>query len=449
MIKDMTEGNPSKMIVAYSIPIILSGMFQQFYNIADSVIAGKYAGVDALAAVGASYPITMLFIAVAAGASIGASVVISQIFGAKEYTKMKTAAFTAVTSILVLSVFLTAVGQIANNGLIRLMNTPEDVYQNGALYLRIYFAGLVFLFLYNIANAVFNALGDSKTPLYFLIVSSLTNIILDYIFVAIFKMGVAGVAWATFLAQGLASLLAMLTLLKRLHKIKTEEKARYFDQNLLRQMSKIAIPSIFQQSVVSIGQLMIQALVNSYGSTVIAGYSAAIKLDSFFKMTIQSMGNAVSSFSAQNAGAKKLDRIKRGYVSTLKIGIGYSIISVIIIRLAGYGMVSWFVSSDTDAAVREQVLAVGTSYMNVVAVFYIAFVILMVSTGLMRGVGYMPGFTTITFVDLVIRVAVTYILAYVIGYEAIWWAIGIGWICGMIQSYFFLKYGNWRSGMVK
>lgn len=449
MIKDMTEGNPSKMIVTYSIPIILSGMFQQFYNIADSVIAGKYAGVSALAAVGASYPITMLFIAVATGASIGASVVISQIFGSKEFTKMKTAAYTAVTSILILSLFLTVIGQISNNGLMRLMNTPADVYQDGALYLRIYFAGLVFLFLYNIANAVFNALGDSKTPLYFLIVSSLTNIVLDYIFVAVFKMGVAGVAWATFIAQGLASLLAIYTLLRRLNAIETGEKAGYFDQSLLRQMSRIAIPSIFQQSVVSIGQLMIQALVNSYGSAVIAGYSAAIKLDSFFKMTIQSMGNAVSSFSAQNAGAKRLDRIKRGYASTLKIGIVYSIVSVVIIRLAGPVMISWFVSSDTSAAVREQVLTVGTAYMNVVAMFYIPFVILMVSTGLMRGVGYMPGFTTITFVDLVIRVAVTYILAYYIGYDAIWWAIGIGWICGMIQSYFFLKFGNWKAGWEK
>lgn len=449
MIKDMTEDNPSKIIITYSIPIILSGMFQQFYNIADSVIAGKYAGVNALAAVGASYPITMLFIAVATGASIGASVVISQIFGAKEYTKMKTAAFTAVSSILILSLILTVIGQIANNSLMRLMNTPQDVYRNGALYLRIYFAGLVFLFLYNIANAVFNALGDSKTPLYFLIASSITNIVLDYIFVAVLNLGVAGVAWATFIAQGFASLLAGFTLLKRLHGIQTEEKAGYFDQSLLRQMGKIAIPSIFQQSVVSIGQLMIQALVNSYGSTVIAGYSAAIKLDSFFKMTIQSMGNAVSSFSAQNAGAKRLDRIKEGYSSTLKFGIGYSVVSVIVIRLAGTEMIQWFVSNDTGAEIREQVLAVGTAYMNTVAMFYVSFVILMVSTGLMRGVGYMPGFTTITFVDLVIRVAVTYILAYFIGYNAIWWAIGIGWICGMIQSYFFLKYGNWKTGWEK
>ena len=188
MIQDMTQGKPSKILVSYAVPIILSGMFQQFYNIADSLIAGQFAGVNALAAVGASYPITMLFIAVATGAGMGCSVVISQIFGAKDYKRMKTAAYTAIISMLVLAAGLTIIGQIINNGLMKLMQTPEEGFADGALYLRIYIAGLVFLFLYNIANSIFNGLGDSKTSLDFLIFSSLLNIILDYVFVAFFHM---------------------------------------------------------------------------------------------------------------------------------------------------------------------------------------------------------------------------------------------------------------------
>lgn len=442
--KDMTIGNPSKIIIQYSMPIILSGMFQQFYNIADSLIAGKYAGVDALAAVGASYPITMLFVAVAIGAGMGCSVVISQIFGAKEYKEMKTAAFTAIISMFVLSIVLMGIGLIGNNTLMKIMNTPENVFYDGALYLRIYFFGLAFLFIYNISTAIFNGLGDSKTPLYFLIFSSLFNVLLDYIFVAILHLGVAGVAWATFIAQGISSVLAVVTLLKRLKKVHIEEDIAIFDQKLLVKMGKIALPSIFQQSVVSVGQLLVQALVNSYGATVIAGYAAAIKLDSFFKMVIISMGNGVSSFTAQNAGARKLERVKQGYVATIKLAFIYCVIAAVIARFAGGYMIGWFVSDTTSDAVRGQVLSVGTTYMNVVTVFYFACALLLISSGVMRGAGYMPGFTLATFVDLFIRVAGAYILAFLMGYNAIWWSIAIGWIVGMIIAVGIIISGKWK-----
>jgi len=423
MIRDMTAGNPSNIIISYSVPIVLSGMFQQFYNIADSLIAGKYAGVNALAAVGASYPITMLFIAVATGAGMGCSVVISQIFGEKNYRSMKTAASTAVFSMLFLSMLLTAVGLLANNVLMKLMNTPGEVFKDGALYLRIYFCGLLFLFLYNISTAIFNGLGDSRTPLYFLIFSSLFNIILDYVFVAVLHMGVAGVAWATFIAQGISSVLSALFL----------------------KMSRIAVPSIIQQSVVSIGQLLVQALVNSYGASVIAGYSAAIKLDSFFKMTIISISNGVSSFTAQNAGARKLDRVKKGGFAAGKMCLLYSVVSVVIVRIAGKFMIGWFISADTSDKITKQVLSVGTTYMNVVTLFYFACAVLLICNGVMRGTGYMCGFTVTTFTDLTLRVAGAYILAYFIGYNAIWWSIPIGWTVGMCIALCFILKGKWKK----
>ncbi len=445
MIRDMTAGNPSNIIISYSVPIVLSGMFQQFYNIADSLIAGKYAGVNALAAVGASYPITMLFIAVATGAGMGCSVVISQIFGEKNYRSMKTAASTAVFSMLFLSMLLTAVGLLANNVLMKLMNTPGEVFKDGALYLRIYFCGLLFLFLYNISTAIFNGLGDSRTPLYFLIFSSLFNIILDYVFVAVLHMGVAGVAWATFIAQGISSVLSAVTLLHRLRAIVSEGKTQWFEKALFLKMSRIAVPSIIQQSVVSIGQLLVQALVNSYGASVIAGYSAAIKLDSFFKMTIISISNGVSSFTAQNAGARKLDRVKKGGFAAGKMCLLYSVVSVVIVRIAGKFMIGWFISADTSDKITKQVLSVGTTYMNVVTLFYFACAVLLICNGVMRGTGYMCGFTVTTFTDLTLRVAGAYILAYFIGYNAIWWSIPIGWTVGMCIALCFILKGKWKK----
>lgn len=204
MVKDLTEGKPSSLLWRFTMPLFLSVIFQQLYNIADSVIAGRFVGVDALAAVGASYPITMIFMAIATGANIGSSVVIAQYFGAKDYKGMKTASFTAVIALMVLSFVLTIAGTLLCNTFIDMLETPGNIRSDAILYLQIYTWGLPFLFLYNITTGIFSALGDSKTPLYFLIASSLGNIFMDYAFVQYLHMGVAGVAWATFICQGVA-----------------------------------------------------------------------------------------------------------------------------------------------------------------------------------------------------------------------------------------------------
>ena len=295
MIKDLTEGNPQKVLWQFTIPMFISVIFQQLYNIADSVIAGKFAGEDALAAVGASYPITMIFMAIAVGSNVGCAVVISQFFGAKEYEKMKTAVFTTLISSVVLSVVLMAAGLLGTRGLMEMIRTPENIFADGALYLKIYVGGFLFLFLYNVATGIFTSLGDSKTPLYFLIGSSLGNIVLDIWFVAGFRWGVAGVAWATFIAQGIACVLALLTLVKRLRTVETKGKYEIFSFTMLKKISMIAIPSILQQSFVSVGNIFIQSLVNSFGSSVIAGYSAAIKLNTFSITCFSTLGNQLYS----------------------------------------------------------------------------------------------------------------------------------------------------------
>jgi putative MATE family efflux protein len=301
------------------------------------------------------------------------------------------------------------------------------------------------LFLYNIANAIFNGLGDSKTSLYFLIFSSVLNIILDYVFVAHFQMGVAGVAWATFIAQGLASVLAVFALLRRIRGVETEGEIKRFDGSVLKQMSKIAVPSILQQSAVSVGQLLVQALVNSYGASVIAGYAAAIKLDSFMKMIIMSMGNAMSSYTAQNAGARKLERVKSGMSVAVKLLLVYSVIIIGIVQLFGDNMIGWFMSEGTDMTTRLEVINVGTTYMRVVTFSYLIFSWVMVGNGVLRGAGAMKGYTVATFIDLGIRVAGAYVLAYIMGYNAIWWAIPIGWSVAAVLVFIFLRKGDWKK----
>ena len=314
MITDMTEGKPSGVLWKFTIPMLVSVMFQQLYNIVDSIVAGKFVGVKALAAVGASYPITMIFMAVATGLNIGCSVVISLYFGAKEYKQMKCAISTSLLTVLGISAVLTALGLVFSRPLMTLLKTPEDIFSDSALYLNIYIGGLIFLFMYNICTGVFTALGDSRTPLYFLIASSLGNIVLDLVFVINFHMGVSGVAWATFLAQGLSSVLAFFTLQKRLKAVESK-KYKLFSGSMLKKIMEIAIPSILQQSFISVGNLFVQGLINSYGSAVVAGYSAGMKINTFAITSFTTLGNGLSSFTAQNIGAQKTERVAKGFRS--------------------------------------------------------------------------------------------------------------------------------------
>ena len=366
MIKDLTEGNPQTVLWKFTIPMFISVIFQQLYNIADSVIAGKFAGENSLAAVGASYPITMIFMAIAVGSNIGCSVVISQLFGAKEYGKMKTAVFTTLISSAVLSVALTAGGLLGSRGLMMMINTPENIFTDGALYLRIYLGGFLFLFLYNVATGIFTSLGDSKTPLYFLIGSSIGNIFLDIWFVAGFHWGVAGVAWATFLAQGAACVLALMTLAQRLKRVQTAEKYELFSGDMLKRISRIAVPSILQQSFISVGNIFIQSLVNSFGSSVIAGYSAAIKLNTFTITCFTTMGNGVSSFTAQNLGGGRIERVKKGFGAGIKMCLLAAIPFFIVFFIFGENMIQLFMSGDGGGTALET----GKVFLRIVSPFY-------------------------------------------------------------------------------
>ena len=441
MIKNMTEGKPSKILLSFTLPMLLSVVFQQLYSIVDSVVAGRYIGMNALAAVGLSTPITVIFLAFATGSSTGCSVVVSQLFGANEIGEMKTAISTAIISIIALSAVMTGIGLLICNPLIRLINTPAEIFDDAALYLRIYVYGLLFLFLSNAATAILTGLGDSRTPLYFLIFSSVLNIILDLVFVIVFKMKVAGVGWATFTAQGIASVLAILYLLIRIKRIHTDQPYKRFDLSMLLRMYRIAIPSILQQSFVSVGQLCVQNLINGFGAPVIAGFSAAFKINTFTVTSVSTIANALSSYTAQNIGAHKPERVKVGYHAAIRMVAVFYLLIVAILFSFGKPILSLFM----DDSATQQVLDVGLRFTWVVTPFYIMVGLKVVTDSVMRGAGAMKQFMITTFFDLVLRVILAYLLSGWLGYSAVYWAIGIGWSLSMLLSVWFYRRGTWLS----
>lgn len=432
MMKDLTEGNPQSLLWKFTLPMFISVIFQQMYNIADSVIAGRFAGEDALAAVGASYPITMIFMAIAVGSNIGCSVVISQFFGAKKYEEMKTAVYTTLTSAVVLSLLLTGVGLVGSRTLMRLIQTPENIMADGDLYLRIYIGGFLFLFLYNVATGIFTSLGDSKTPLYFLIGSSLGNIALDYWFVAGLGWGVAGVAWATFLAQGVACVLALITMLVRLCGVKTDRKPRFFSSDMLKRIAQVAVPSILQQSFISIGNIFVQGLINSYGSSVIAGYSAAVKLNTFTITSFTTLGNGISSFTAQNVGAGRIDRVKEGMRGGVKMAVVLTIPFLIAYFCFGGSMMSLFMEENSAVAMET-----GVQFLRIVSPFYLVVAMKLASDGMLRGSGSMKEFMVATFSDLILRVILSFVFAGFWGTLGIWLSWPVGWVVGTVLSLYY------------
>lgn len=440
MIKDLTAGKPAKVLWQFSIPMFISVIFQQMYNIADSVIAGRFAGEAALAAVGASYPITMVFMAIAVGSNIGCSVVISNLFGARKFRDMKTAVSTTILAGLGISLLLTAAGLIASNLLMRMIRTPEDIFKDAALYLMIYIGGFVFVYLYNVATGIFAALGDSQTPLILLICSSLGNIVLDYLFVAGFGWGVAGVAWATFIAQGIACVLALLLMKKRLGGIEPEQKGELFSLAMLGRVSQIAIPSILQQSFISIGNILIQGLINSYGSSMIAGYSAAIKLNTFAITSFTTLGNGISNFTAQNIGGGKPKRVREGFRAGAVMALFVVIPFFALFFFLGKPMILLFMTSESTKAMET-----GVEFLRIVSPFYFLIAIKLMADGVLRGAGAMKQFMTATFADLVLRVVLAFFLSDRFGETGIWYSWPIGWTVAFLFSVFFYLKGSWRG----
>lgn len=441
MNKDLTTGKPEQVLWQFCLPLFGSIIFQQMYNIADSFVAGKFIGEAALAAVGNSYEITLIFIAFAFGCNIGCSVIVSRFFGAKKYREMKTAVFTAMIASAAVCAALMAVGLLFSGALLNLIRTPQEVFADSQLYLNIYVLGLPFVFFYNIATGIFSAMGDSKTPFLFLAVSSTANIGMDILFVAGLHMGVAGVAWATFLCQGVSCVLAVLFMLRRIARIPSDGKPQLFSLDILERIARVAVPSILQQSFISIGNIVIQGVINGYGPGVMAGYSAAVKLNNLVITSFTTVGNGISNYTSQNLGADKPERVKQGFTAgirmiwtlALPLSAGY--------LLFGKYLLNFFI----EGASREAIYS-GTMFLRIVSPFYLVISAKLVADGILRGASMMGKFMTATFTDLILRVVLAMLFSRTaLGSTGIWCAWPFGWTVAAFLSIRYYLSGPWMK----
>ena len=430
VITDLTTGKPLKVIWSFSLPLLLSTALQQVYNIADSVIVGQFTGAAGLAAIGAAYPITLFYIAFATGAAMGCSVIISQLFGARRMGDLKSAVFTALIALLALGVLLSGVGIALSGSLMRLLNAPDDLFSSARAYLAIYSAGVVFMFLYNASTAVFTGLGDSKRPLYFLIMSSVLNIVLDILAVGPLKMGVAGAAWATTASQAVAAILSTALVTKKIRELDSDEPFRYFDTAQLKQMARIALPSVFQQSCVALSHTILQGLVNTFDTAVIAGYEAASKLHNFAYMCFNTLGTALSSFVAQCYGAGKYKRILRGFWVSTGLCFGFTLVVIAIFQTFPAQLAGMFVDAQAEAAVID----VSVHYLRIISPVYSIICFIITTGGLLRGVGKSMTFFIETLAEFIVRVSMCFVLTKVLAsYTGLMWAWYFGSPCGFIM----------------
>lgn len=435
MNKDLTIGEPKKVLWQFCLPLFGSIIFQQLYNIADSLVAGKFIGENALAAVGNSYEITLIFIAFAFGCNMGCSVIVSQLFGARDYDRLKTAVSTACIFSAVICGILMLTGILGCDPLLLMIRTPEELLADSKLYLDIYVWGLPFVFFYNIATGIFSALGDSKTPFYFLAASSTSNIAVDILFVKVFHMGVAGVAWATFLCQGISCVLAVLTVWIRLQKIPSQKKTALFDADLLKKIIIIAVPSILQQSFISIGNILIQSVINGFGASVMAGYSAAVKLNNLVITSFTTIGNGISNFSAQNLGAGKYTRLRDGFRAGIRMVWCLCIPFCALYLFFGKYLLLLFMEKNAADAILT-----GQQFLWILCPFYFVVSTKLVADGILRGISAMRQFMTATFTDLILRVLLAFFLSDLTGSATgIWCAWPIGWVTATAISLFFYR----------
>ena len=424
---------PFKALTVFAMPMILGGFFQQVYNMADSIIVGRLVGSSALAAVGACAALTNVFVCVALGAGVGAGVLVSRYFGAKDYGKMKTIVSTSMISFLILSIVLGLLGFCFSHSMMRVLQTPDDILEEAVLYLQVYFVGFPFLFMYNILSTMFNSIGESKIPLGLLIFSSVLNIFLDFWMVAGLGMGVFGAALATLIAQGISAVLSLAIFFYRMRKYKSS--FRWFDGQELHTMLRIAVPSVLQQSTVSAGMMIVQAVVNPFGTQALAGYSATMRVENVFSLIFVSIGNAVSPYVSQNLGAGKKERIRKGYHAALVLDVCFAVIAFLVIETLHEQITSLFLGKDGTALAYQ----VAGDYMKWIGYFFVFMGIKMATDGVLRGLGIMRPFLTANMVNLAIRLFVALMFAPRFGIAFVWLAVPAGWLVNFLISYAALR----------
>ena len=413
--------NPMKALLLFALPMIFGNLFQQIYNIADSVIVGRFVSQNALAAVGASSALTNVFICVAVGAGTGASVLVSQLFGRRDYKRMKCAVSTSILFFLVLSILLGIIGFIFSRPIMQILHTPDEVMDMATVYLRVYFAGFPFLFMYNILASMFNAIGNSRTPLYFLIFSSALNVGLDLYMVVSLGMGVFGAALATLIAQGISTAFSFFVFLRTMRQYPSV--SQIFSWPVLRKILAFAVPSIIQQSTVSIGMMLVQSVVNIFGPDAL--------IENLIAVIWVSIGNAVSPFTAQNYGARRNDRIPQGYHAALLLDLIFAAAVFLLVVPPAHRIAALFLG---DSGTTEA-YTVAVSYMRWIGVFCFFLGAKMATDGVLKGIGSMKIFMIANLCNLAIRVSVAMILAPRFGISFVWYPVPVGWITNILISH--------------
>lgn len=436
---DMTKGGTVRLILVFTIPMFIGSVFQQLYNVTDSIIVGRFLGKEALAAVGASFPIMFLLIALTMGTTMGITVLISQNYGAKNFEKVKVCIETAYIFLVIMAVLVTATGLILDEFILRLLKTPPEIFDNAKLYINILFGGLILMFGYNSISAILRGLGDSRTPLVLLIISAFTNIGLDLLFIIVFKWGVWGAAFATVLAQGL-SFLGGIVYLQRINPLfKVNYLKLRFDRDIFINSIKIGLPTGVQQMMVAAGMMALTRIVNHFGTDAIAAFTAAGRIDSFAMMPAMNLSMAMSTFVGQNIGAGKHDRVKSAIKTGMLMSLAIACVISIVVITFSYPLLKLFTNDPT-------VVSIGHDYLLIVGGFYITFMMMFIFNGALRGAGdtLIPMFITLCSLWL-IRVPVSAFLSTRIGTDGIWWGIPIAWVFGALFSGLYFASGRWKK----
>lgn len=424
MVIDMTKGNPTSTILKFSLPMLVGNLFQQLYNIVDSVVVGRVIGKDALAAVGSAFMLMNFFSFVIIGLCMGASIVFSLFFGEKNYPKLRRSIFISFTMIAIFTMILSALTAVYTRPMLSMINTPENIIADAQIYLQIIFSGFIFVFLFNACSALLRSIGDSKTPLYFLILAAIINIVLDLFFVITLKMGVAGAAWATIIAQAVSSILCLIYAFVKIPFIRISRKDMVFDKSIFLMIGKYGLLTSIQQSVMTFGMVCVQGLVNTFGPNTIAAFAAAGKIDSIAYLPVQDFGNAFSTYVAQNKGANNSDRIRQGVTSVVRSIILFCLVLSTLIYLNAGKLMQIFVNPG-----ETSVIAIGIEYLSIISIFYMLIGFLFMFYGFFRGIGALKVSLILTIISLGTRVFMAYTLSSIpeIGQRGIWWSVPIGW----------------------
>lgn len=427
MTKDMTTGSPVKLILYFSIPLLIGNIFQQFYSMVDTIIVGRFLGVKALAAVGSTGSMNFLIIGFVLGLTSGFSVLVSQKFGANDIEGVKYAVGSATVLSVIMTILITVISIITAKPLLKAVNTPSDIINDSYSYIIVIYGGIFATFFYNMISSVLRALGDSKTPLYFLIIASILNIILDLVFIVNFSMGVAGAAYATVIAQGVSGLLCLGYTSKKFPILKLEKKHFKYDAVYFKKHLNIGIPMALQFSITAIGAIILQGAVNAFGSTVVAAHTAASKVEQLVMQPSVTFGVTMATYCAQNLGAGNIDRIKEGVKKCTMINIAIGIIGGIVLVSFGEYFVKLFVSD-----VNPEVIGYSMKYLTIVSFFFIPLSLIFIYRNALQGMGY-------TFVpmmagvyELLARTIVSFTLPLVIGYTGVCLAGPMAWIAASV-----------------